>query len=147
MVYYIFYYDTKINVIANGVDFRSISISDWPSSVPIVTQLSPTTPIHPLDQSLCLICQRFTKEEFAKTISVSKIERILKSCKDHHCLKTGKYKQLYNRVIHRKLSEMPNCKYHNTCLRKLSRDEKYIIRAHHIKTSTEQKDNSAGKSD
>ena len=42
---------------------------------------------------------------------------------------------------------MPNCKYHNTCLRKLSRDEKYIIRTQHIKTSTEQRDNSAGKSD
>ena len=92
MVYHIFFCDNKINVIANGVDFRSISISDWSSSVPIVTQLSPTTPIPPLDKSLCLICQRFTKEEFAKTISVSKIERILKSCKDHHCLKTGKDK-------------------------------------------------------
>ena len=72
---------------------------------------------------------------------------MLKSCKDHHYYKTGRYKQLYDRLKHRTLPDISDCKYHNSCSRNLSRDEKYITRAQKIKKSSEQENKLTSKSD
>ena len=76
MAYYLrFSYPAIVAEIVGAViDFLLVSIL-----YSFVAQLYPTGLISLIDKSLCMVCQKSTKQEFAKTITISKIERVIKS--------------------------------------------------------------------
>ena len=128
-----------ISLVEKCFDF--VTFLARPPKIPFVAQLSPPTPIPSLDLKACIICQKITNEPFAKKIDRKKIERIVSSLSDHNWLKTGKYKISHTRLKHRTIQELLICKYHNSCSRQLSRDEKYILRAQKAHQPSGQKTN------